>query len=254
MAKLTKISPYRNGEVRFGLKSHSDNWDNSVKVSYLPPEELEKYRNGEHGGSKLYTYDDYLKWVDEGKTKEEIAKLMGISVATLYNRLKVWKKQPLEKKVNKAEKPKKEDRLVLGPPVEVEQTKAEDIKQLIKELKAELVDREVTIKEVCADRDRYVAEAQKHYNRAEDLALKVDKLEVNLIAKQETIDEVMGTKDRLEKELGLQQAALWNCKKENDELAKRCERYADDFMALEELVKPLKQLVFSQLKREVERG
>jgi transposase len=97
---ITKISKYRTGEPRFGTRGSADNWDNSVKVSYLSPEELAKYRNGEKGGSKVFVYEDFLKMEKEGMTKQAIADKMRISMPTLYNRIKAWKqkefKQPQE--------------------------------------------------------------------------------------------------------------------------------------------------------------
>jgi transposase len=104
MANTTKISNYRTGSPRFGTRDYKDEWDNSVKISYLTPEELEEYRNGKRGGTKLYTYDDYKKLKDAGKSNAEIAKEMKISEPTLYNRLKVWKGEPLQPKKESHEK------------------------------------------------------------------------------------------------------------------------------------------------------
>ncbi|UKL29986.1 helix-turn-helix domain-containing protein [Bacillus phage PK1] len=101
---MAKVSAYRTGEPRFGLRDPKPH-DYSVKTSFLSPEELEKYRNGEKGGSKMTTYKDYLKMKEEGHSNNTIAQKMGISQATLYNRIKVWKLQevnvetPVENKV-----------------------------------------------------------------------------------------------------------------------------------------------------------
>lgn len=86
MSRSTKVSKYRTGEIRFGRKGSPDKWDSSVKVSVLSPEELAAYRNGERGGSKLFTYEDFLELEKQGLSKQQIADKMGISVATLYNR------------------------------------------------------------------------------------------------------------------------------------------------------------------------
>jgi chromosome segregation ATPase len=45
MSRLTKISPYRMGEVRFGTRQYT--FYNSVTTYQLTPEQLERYRNGE---------------------------------------------------------------------------------------------------------------------------------------------------------------------------------------------------------------
>lgn len=56
----TKISPYRSGEPRFGLRAH--NIDTTVRTYQLTPEQLERLRNGE-------SLDDILK--DRESVKEE---------------------------------------------------------------------------------------------------------------------------------------------------------------------------------------
>ncbi len=84
-----------------------------VKISYLPPEELEKYRTGKNGGSKWYTYEDYLKMKEDGRTNKEIALSMGIELDELNKRVKAWRYKIilLESGEKVKEKPKK--RIVL---------------------------------------------------------------------------------------------------------------------------------------------
>ncbi|WNS74258.1 hypothetical protein RRV45_15210 [Bacillus sp. DTU_2020_1000418_1_SI_GHA_SEK_038] len=92
-----KISKYRTGEPRFGTRGSKDIWDSSVKTSFLSPEELAKYRNGDKGGTKVYTQADYEKMRAKGISNAQIADEMKTSVATLYNRLKAWKRNELTK-------------------------------------------------------------------------------------------------------------------------------------------------------------
>ncbi len=141
-----RISKYRSGELRFGRKGFSDNWDSSVKVSVLSPEELAAYRNGERGGSKLFTYEDFLSMEKQGLTKQQIADKMGISVATLYNRIKAWKtkagKTPSPETVVERQKP---------VPVEaapILEDKTPELEALTKELKKKihLAEEELSVK------------------------------------------------------------------------------------------------------------
>lgn len=46
MANLTKVSPYRSGAPRFGLKAPAETWDRSVKEYKLTPEQLQRYLAG----------------------------------------------------------------------------------------------------------------------------------------------------------------------------------------------------------------
>jgi DNA repair exonuclease SbcCD ATPase subunit len=63
MSRLTKISPYRMGEVRFGTRQYT--FDNSVTTYQLTPEQLERYRNGEN-------LEDILKEVKEVEQKKKV--------------------------------------------------------------------------------------------------------------------------------------------------------------------------------------
>lgn len=138
MSRSTKVSKYRTGEIRFGRKGSPDSWDSSVKVSVLSPEELAAYRNGERGGSKLFTYEDFLELERQGLSKQQIADKMGISVATLYKRIKAWKS-----KAGKA--PKQETITAVAPLLvagEVPADKLAELDSLAKELKKKIIDTE----------------------------------------------------------------------------------------------------------------
>jgi transposase len=139
MSRSTKVSKYRTGEIRFGRKGSPDSWDSSVKVSVLSPEELAAYRNGERGGSKLFTYEDFLELEKQGLSKQQIADKMGISVATLYNRIKAWK--------SKAGKvPSKQETISTAGPMlvarEVPADKMAELESLAKDLKKKIIDAE----------------------------------------------------------------------------------------------------------------
>lgn len=136
---MSRISKYRTGEPRFGKKGSPDKWDSSVKVSVLSPEELAAYRNGERGGSKLFTYEDFLELEKQGLSKQQIADKMGISVATLYNRIKAWK--------SKAGKiPSKQGTVTTEAPMlvagEVPADKMAELESLAKDLKKKISDAE----------------------------------------------------------------------------------------------------------------
>lgn len=66
MPAITKVSPYRSGEVRFGRRPHGI--DTTVRTYKLTPEQLERYRNGE-------SIDDILKG-----EKTEVAKKIDLTV------------------------------------------------------------------------------------------------------------------------------------------------------------------------------
>lgn len=77
-------------------KSKNSTLVNDVKISYLPPDELAKYRSGEKGGSKWFSYDDFLKMSNLGMSNKAIALAMGIETRQLYQRIKAWRQKGLE--------------------------------------------------------------------------------------------------------------------------------------------------------------
>jgi hypothetical protein len=87
----------KNASVEPIINPNKNALVNTVKNSYLPPDELEKYRSGKKGGSRWFSYDDYLQMNESGMSNKEIAKKMEISMDQLYKRLKVWKGEPLVK-------------------------------------------------------------------------------------------------------------------------------------------------------------
>lgn len=180
-------------------KFSTEPWDNSVKVSFLSPEELQKYRNGEHGGRKMVTYEDYLKLEAKGLKNKAIAKELGMSIATLYNRLKIWENKPLQEQVN--------EKTVEVPKVEVNQAepveKKSDLSEVIQELK-------LTIK--------------KYENRVEQLTQTNDRIHQELLNSLSTNESLI---------------------QENNYLMRSNDQLIDE-------IRPLKQLVLAQLKREVE--
>uniref|UniRef100_UPI0006973E28 hypothetical protein n=1 Tax=Aeribacillus alveayuensis TaxID=279215 RepID=UPI0006973E28 len=60
---VAKISPYRQGAVRFGNRPH--NIDTSVTTYQLTPEQLKRYKNGER-------LEDILKEVKEVEQKKKV--------------------------------------------------------------------------------------------------------------------------------------------------------------------------------------
>lgn len=131
-----------SGIPKGGGNGRVDDWDPKVRVSFLSPEELEAYRNGDRGGRKMFTHDDFKKLKAEGKTNKEIAKEAKISVATLYNRLKVWG----EKLDDKAAKPSPTIRSTKLAPKESYGELIEDLKKMVRD-KDGMIDRlQATIK------------------------------------------------------------------------------------------------------------
>jgi DNA-directed RNA polymerase specialized sigma24 family protein len=64
----------------------------NVEITYLNAEELLEYRSGKNGGSKWYSYEDYLQMKGKGMNNKEIAVAMGIDPSILFQRLKAWKR------------------------------------------------------------------------------------------------------------------------------------------------------------------
>ncbi|OHR73983.1 hypothetical protein HMPREF3291_05200 [Bacillus sp. HMSC76G11] len=71
MSQLTKVSSHRKGYVKFGKRPYKDDWDPTVKVSYLTPDQLEAYKTkGEVQMSDVKTksveeYNSLLKQFEE---------------------------------------------------------------------------------------------------------------------------------------------------------------------------------------------
>lgn len=130
-----KLSDYQSGSPRFGYRD-PEPFDRSVKRYFLSSEELEKYRNGEKGGSKYMTEAEYLKMKEEGMSNRKIADKMGISEGTLYNRIKMWK-QNNRQKPKKAHEEEKEV-LKVNSHEEEKNSKFAEYESLISELKSEL--------------------------------------------------------------------------------------------------------------------
>jgi DNA-directed RNA polymerase specialized sigma24 family protein len=94
--EVSRVKKYVNsGEENVSDKkkapSKTQSFVNSVTVSYLPPTELNEYRSGKKGGSRWFSYEDYLKMKESGMRNAEIALAMGIEPKDLYKRLKAWR-------------------------------------------------------------------------------------------------------------------------------------------------------------------
>ena len=60
---IAKVSPYRSGDPRFGLRTPADGWKPELKEYKLTPEELEAYKNGK-------SIDDILRERNEKQMAE----------------------------------------------------------------------------------------------------------------------------------------------------------------------------------------
>ncbi|MFY0760216.1 hypothetical protein AB1K32_15200 [Metabacillus dongyingensis] len=83
MSQLTKVSSHRKGYVKFGTRPYKDDWDPTVKVSYLTPEQLEAYKSkGEVQMSDVKTksveeYNSLLKqFEDRGDLVNELQEMV----------------------------------------------------------------------------------------------------------------------------------------------------------------------------------
>lgn len=257
MAKLTKISPYRTGAPRFGTKGHVEKWDNSVKVSYLSPEELEEYRSGRKGGRRMVTHEDYLALERQGLTKKEIAKKLDISVPTLYKRLEVWKQQPLKSESKNAQEPQiqtenpfegeSEQKDKSGELVALIATlKAEKAahEEKVKELEKQLIDRDQEIEKLKDDRHDFMEQAGLANHFAEKAEKKLQETEDNL-------QEVLGANENLHKEIVTMNNSVIRSTElldgASDEIEKLTKKYED----LRREVEPLRQLAFLKLQQDV---
>jgi transposase len=267
MANTTKISNYRSGSPRFGIRDYKDEWDNSVKISYLSPEELEEYRSGKRGGMKLFTYDDYKKMKDEGKSNREIAKFMQISEAALYNRLKVWKGEPLQSKKEQHDKATQlhtDEKNYNECNHKWAEEKAK-YEQIIAELKSNL-------EQASADKLK-IQELQKDIDfwKKKVLELSSDKAKLEATNDDgpdyhELFDNAMAEKENLQKEIlilenqiktlqnntqvlaGETSKRINDLSTEKDELQLRYNVLLEDFYSLKEEAVPLRQLVLINLR------
>lgn len=275
MAKLTKVSSYRSGSPRFGTRS-LEKWDNSVKVSFLSPEELEEYRSGRKGGSRMYTYDDYLKFEAEGLTKEQIAKKMEISTATLYNRLKVWKQLPLKSEP----KTSQQVEIQTEKPSEGEseqKDKSGELVALIATLKAEKAAHEEKVRELEKNnQDRETAyEALKHSHNdlisqysalkssvsendlekmrkvIEEYRIQARELQDKLLEKEDHMQEVLGANENLHKEIVIMNNNMIRSTELLNGASDEIERLTQKYESLKKEITPLRHLAFLKLQQDV---
>jgi transposase len=257
MARLTKISPYRTGAPRFGTKGHVEKWDNSVKVSYLSPEELEEYRSGRKGGSRMFTYDDYLKFEAEGLSKEKIAKKMGISVATLYNRLKVWKQQPLKSEPKNAQ----ETHIQTENPFEGEseqKDKSGELVALIATLKAEKAEHEEKVKKLedqLIESDQKVEKLELDCHDFMEQAATTNQLseqwEKKLKEAEDNLQEVLGANENLHKEIMIMNESVIRSTELLNGASGEIEKLTKKYNDLLREVEPLRQLALMKLQQDV---
>jgi transposase len=252
MANITKVSNYRSGSPRFGTRDYKDEWDNSVKVSFLSPEELEEYRSGKRGGMKLFTYEDYQQRKAAGKSNAEIAKEMKISEATLYGRLKVWKGEPLQPKKEQHDKAEQ---------LHTDEKKANECNHKWKEEKAKY---EQIIAELRGNLDQASADKLKIQELQKDidfwkkkvLELSSDKSETKATNDDapdyhELFNDAMAEKENLQKEILILENQLNTTKEDLKEILKKHNELIDDYFSLKEEMVPLRQLVLIDLRNKV---
>jgi chromosome segregation ATPase len=253
----TKISSYRTGAPRFGTKGHVQTWDNSVKVSYLSPEELEEYRSGRKGGSRMYTHEDYLQFQKDGLSNTEIAKKMNISQATLYNRLKVWKQQPLKSEPKNVQVP--QERKEKTSEGESEQNgKSGELMALIATLKAEKAEHEEKVKKLedqLIESDYKIEKLELDCHDFMEQAATANQLseqwKKKLQEAEDNLQEVLSTNENLHKEIVVMNNSLARSTEllngASDEIEKLTRKYED----LKREVEPLRQLALMKLQQDV---
>lgn len=252
MANTTKISNYRSGSPRFGTRDYKDSFDNSVKISYLSPEELEEYRSGKRGGMKLFTFDDYQNMKNDGKSNADIAKEMNISEATLYKRIKVWKGETFKPKGDHQEK-------VIQPHTEEKKTNETNCKW-----KEEKANYEQIIAELKSNLEQVSAENLKIQELRKDNEFWKKKVLEFSSVKQETgetsddapdyhelFDNAMSEKENLQKEILILENQLNTTKEDLKEILKKHNELIDDYFSLKEEMVPLRQLVLIDLRNKV---
>lgn len=265
MARLTKISPYRTGAPRFGTKGHVDKWDNSVKVSYLSPEELEEYRSGRKGGRRMVTHDDYLALEKQGLTKKEIAKKLDISVPTLYKRLEVWKQQPLKT----IDETSQEAEIQKEKPSEGESEqkgKSGELVALIAELRAEKDDSDLRIQELekllnesraevkLFTKNQIAVSDQENIQLKEELHLTqkhVEEPKCELQEKEEYMQEVLGANENLHKEILVMNNSVIRSTELLNGASDEIENVSKKYNDLLREVEPLRQLALMKLQQDV---
>jgi transposase len=257
MARLTKISPYRTGAPRFGTKGHVEKWDNSVKVSYLSPEELEEYRSGRKGGRRMITHDDYLALEKQGLTKKEIAKKLEISVPTLYKRLEVWNKGVNVKKPQASEEPHEQK----AKPFEGEskqEDKSGELIALIATLKAEKVEHEEKVKkleEQLIESDQKVEKLELDCHDFMEQAATANQLseqwKKKLQEAEDNLQEVLGTNENLHKEIVLMNDSVIRSTEILDGASDELESITKKYNNLLREVEPLRKLALMKLQQDV---
>lgn len=276
MARLTKISPYRTGAPRFGTKGHVEKWDNSVKVSYLSPEELEEYRSGRKGGRRMVTHEDYLALEKQGLTKKEIAKKLEISVPTLYKRLEVWNKGGNVKKPQASQEPQElKEKASEGE--RKQEDKSGELVALIATLKAQLATKDEKVSELQKiNQDQETAyDALKHAhnkiisqysalkasvpdNDLEKMRKVIDEyriqardLQDKLQEKEDNMQEVLGTNENLQKEILIMNNSVNRATELLDQASAEVEELTKKYNDLLREVKPLRQLALMKLQQDV---
>ncbi|MCM3573312.1 hypothetical protein M3172_08900 [Mesobacillus subterraneus] len=276
MASFTKVSSYRSGAPRFGTKGHVEKWDNSVKVSYLSPEELEEYRSGRKGGRRMVTHEDYLALEKQGLTKKEIAKKLDISVPTLYKRLEVWKQQPLKNESKNAQEPQEQKEKATESESE-QKDKSVELVALIATLKAQLVDKDQKVSELEKNnQDREFAyEALKHSheklisqysalqavvpdNDLEKMQKVIDEYRVQakdlqdkLQETEDNLQEVLGTNENLHKEILIMNESVIRSTELLNGASNEIESITKKYNNLLREVEPLRQLALMKLQQDV---
>lgn len=218
-----------SGIPRGGGNGRIDDWDPKVRVSFLSPEELKAYQNGERGGRKMFTHDDYKRLKAEGKRNKEIAKIAKISIATLYNRLKVWgenlDEKPAVPKKASASAPAVAPviRSSQMAPKESYSELIEDLKKMVRDKDGMIEDLQGTIKKY-EDQLKQAKEAKPEppkYN-PQDVEEKIDQMESACADVENELSDLKVNYAALEKTLQEKEedlkAANYNVLKKQDEV------------------------------------
>jgi len=235
MPAITKVSPYRSGEVRFGRRPHGI--DTTVRTYKLTPEQLERYRNGESiddilKGEKTevakkidLTVEEYIDLRRQGFSDAAIAAIKNITKQQLYSWKSFRKKQivQLEKELE-------------------QQTQQAGTQETVERETPDVV---MTLE---AEDDAGIEWLKREAIHAHKL---VTEKEQEVEHWKELFETAMADKERLHKENLILENQIQRLKEANDELTAKNERYFADLMRLEQEVKGLRLYALQKLHIDV---
>lgn len=245
MASPVKVSKYRSGVPRFGRVDIDWNPADALKTYKLTPEELEQYKAGEKSIEEILrdresdgvarkplqiAIDQYVALKLKGLKEKDIAAQLNVTSKQLAN-WKSYRKGEIENELNKAKlEPIKQTE---GKTTQKElkhenEQKNKELELLKNELRKEYESKIDKLKREVIDAHKPVTEWQEEY----------DKLRERFSAALDTKDQALKANHSLENQIHNQRTEIELLQKEINELNKE--------------IKPLRELMFINLQKEVE--